>query len=122
MKASQQPPTSTLPSAYVFRRVLPSRPVEWFSPCIDTMDRWEVDPPGWEPQWYRHMGHGCRDIRVCPGCWSWQVEYDADGLNANLDDLNAELPVDCAAELANQHRAECPAFNMLAGLAGVPVG
>lgn len=120
MNARGQAPVQTPSSVHTFRHVPGDGVFEWAPRCIDAMDAWEVDPLGWEPQWYRHMGRECCDIRVCPGCWLWQVEYDADGLNVRLDDLNAELPADCAADLADEHRTECPAFDMLAGLAGVP--
>lgn len=53
-------------------------------------------------------------IHVCSGCQRWQVEFEVGGMGWGPQVEDAEV-------LATEHRAECPALDMLAGFAGVPV-
>lgn len=52
---------------------------------------------------------GWREVHLCPGCGAWSLEAPA-GFGSGVEMAQAE-------EAANDHRAECPAFDMLAGLA-----
>lgn len=54
-----------------------------------------------------------RVVAVCGGCGSWSVEYDPSvpGVSMVIDDLFG---------LFREHRFECHALDLLAGLAGAP--
>jgi hypothetical protein len=113
-----EPHTST--TGHTFRQDT-TRDIDWYLPSIYAMNRWEVDPPDWEPQWYRHQGRDCHTIHVCPGCNNWQVQYRADGLIRPSDDLfdtDTQTHFDAAVDLADEHRAHCIAFDTLAALLG----
>ncbi|MEI5675732.1 MULTISPECIES: hypothetical protein [unclassified Nocardioides] len=65
------------------------------------------------------------DAYLCPGCESWQVEYTYDPADHPGDGGFAMMvfmgTVETAEALARAHRAECPPFDLLAGLRGVPL-
>lgn len=111
-------PTHAATTGHTFRQDT-NRHLDTYLPAIYAMNRWEVDPPNWEPQWYRHQHPDCHTIHVCPGCNNWQVQYRSDGLSpdtANLFDLDTQTPFDAAIELAEHHRATCRTFDTLAAL------
>lgn len=53
--------------------------------------------------------------RICPGCYSWSIEYRTTTFTAST--AHTVL----AAEAVEEHRAECPALDMLLALR-LPVG
>lgn len=63
-------------------------------------------------------------VYACPGCLSWQVEYRSHLVRAgrygsrwSASETDARRPIH---PVALAHRRECPAFDMLAGLQGIP--
>lgn len=64
-----------------------------------------------EPSHLRDDFNGCRMwVFTCPGCQDWHVEVPYDQVSEVREGLEW---------FAVEHRAACPAFDMLAGLQGV---
>jgi len=55
---------------------------------------------------------GWRAVFLCPGCGDWSVE--------TLTGFGSGIELAAAEDAAMEHRSECAAFGMLAGLSRVP--
>lgn len=79
-------------------------------------DRYEVTNPAPDVTvtgWHAVTGWDTWVTSMCPGCQAWQVDEPP-----QPDDDAAAVFTDALHE----HRAECPALDMFAGLAGIPPG
>lgn len=98
----------------VFWRTGRDQQVRWHA-LVDCMDR---DTGVWHaPPEERTIDTLVTWRAVCSGCGEWAVEWVSTILNGFAD----RAQKGAAGAAAEVHRAECAAFDMLAGLQGIPV-
>lgn len=79
---------------------------------VHATDHWQSWVEG--PFHQGEYSDGAFYVNTCPGCLGWQIEYTRYDFDV-YDDVKMMLLQEVAG-----HRAECPAFDMLAGFAGIP--